>query len=116
MIRKEAGRVDWTEASATEIERRVRAYSPWPGCYSFLGARRLGLERVALADLPGAEEEGAPPPPGTISEGGLVRAGEGFLRLLEVKPAGKGAMPFAAFANGFPAAVGGLLTPAQVTP
>ncbi len=110
-IRKEAGRVDWAEASATEVERRVRAYSPWPGCYSFLGALRLGLERVELADLPGAEEQGAPPPPGTITEDGLVGAREGFLRLLEVKPAGKGAMPFSAFLNGTPGAVGARLTP-----
>lgn len=107
-IRKEAGRIDWSKATAGEIERRVRAYTPWPGCFSFLAARRLGLIKVEAVPAPG--EEGSAPP-GTILEGGLVPTSEGLVRLLEVKPAGKGSMAFAAFLNGSPDALGARLTP-----
>ncbi|WWO97002.1 MAG: methionyl-tRNA formyltransferase [Candidatus Dasytiphilus stammeri] len=31
-ISKEEGYIDWT-LSACEIERRIRAFNPWPGCY-----------------------------------------------------------------------------------
>ena len=118
-IRKEEGRIDWERATAVEVERRVRAYTPWPGCFSFLGPLRLGLEEVELAP-PAEEETRQEPEPtpraglpcGTILAGGLVRCREGFVRLVRVKPAGKGAMPFAAFLNGTPSALGGRLTAA----
>lgn len=31
-IKKEDAKIDWTE-KAEEIERKVRAFNPWPGCY-----------------------------------------------------------------------------------
>ena len=112
-IRKTAGAVDWSQQSAVEIERRLRAFTPWPGCHGYLGGRRLGLVRLEVAEGP---PDGKRHAPGLVLNGGLVPAREGWVRLLEVKPEGKGAMPFAAFANGFPEAVGSLLTPAPVTP
>ncbi len=33
IIKKEDGRIDWTKP-ATEIERMIRAYNPWPGTYT----------------------------------------------------------------------------------
>ena len=35
-LKKEDGRIDW-QKSATEIERMVRAFNPWPGTFSELG-------------------------------------------------------------------------------
>ncbi len=35
-LRKEDGKINWNE-SAKEIERKVRAYNPWPGTYSKMG-------------------------------------------------------------------------------
>lgn len=35
-LKKEDGRIDWAK-SATEIERLIRAYNPWPGSYALLG-------------------------------------------------------------------------------
>jgi methionyl-tRNA formyltransferase len=43
---------------------------------------------------------------------GLVGTAEGWLRLEQVRPEGKAAMPFAAFRNGNPGAIGARLTPA----
>lgn len=41
MIKKEDGRVDWTNETAEEIERKSRAYSPWPGLYSFWNNKKI---------------------------------------------------------------------------
>jgi methionyl-tRNA formyltransferase len=114
LIRKEHGAVDFAAEDAAQIERKCRAYTPWPGCFVFLGARRLGLARVvpaaAPADPAGAADDAAPP--GTLRADGCVRTRTGWLRLEEVRPEGKGTMPFAAFRNGNPAAIGARLTPA----
>jgi methionyl-tRNA formyltransferase len=104
-IGKGAGIVDWSREPAAEIVRKVRAFTPWPGCASYLGAARLGLVRVEAVEPP---PSGAP---GTLGADGWVPAASGAVRLIEVKPEGRGAMGFAAFVNGHPKAVGARLTP-----
>ena len=47
-MKKEDGLVDWS-LPASEIERRQRAYYPWPGCYTLLGDQRLSLTQVSTA-------------------------------------------------------------------
>ena len=41
-IRREDGEVDWT-LPAVELERRLRAYTPWPGLFTFLGEERVKI-------------------------------------------------------------------------
>ena len=49
MLTKEAGEIDW-KLSAVDIWRRVRAYQPWPGCYTRWQGKQLKiLEAVPLA-------------------------------------------------------------------
>ena len=31
IIRKDQGRIDWVEEDAQTIERKLRAFTPWPG-------------------------------------------------------------------------------------
>lgn len=107
-IRKEEGAVDFTGESALEIERKCRAYTPWPGCHAYLGTRRLGLPRLELADPPPDAPDAKP---GRLRADGRIAAREGWLRLVEVKPEGKNAMDFQAFRNGNPGAVGAALNP-----
>ncbi len=86
---------------ASEIERRQRAYYPWPGCYTILGSQRLGLTRVSVAASAGTEESKVSA--GTIlgadAEGILVQTGEQCLRILELVPAGKKQMTAAQFSH-----------------
>ncbi len=110
MIPKDAGAVDWEAESAQEVERKLRAYTPWPGCHAFLGSRRLGLIRLEVVEGGAADGDSAGPA-GILQPGGLVGAREGWVRLLEVKPEGKGAMSFQAFLNGAPRALGQKLSP-----
>lgn len=80
---------------AIELERRVRALNPHVGTYLELeGGDRLGV--VAATAEPGG------PPAGSVEadDGLVVGAGEGALRLLEVRPPGGRAMGADAYLRG----------------
>lgn len=102
ILAKHDGGVAW-EQPAAEIERTVRAFSPWPLAFVDLGGKigRVQLLRTRLADAP-PERAGAAPGThlGTTDEGLRVMTGEGALELLEVRRAGKKATSGAAFARG----------------
>lgn len=85
-IAKERGEIDWRRP-AVELDRHVRAFTPWPGARTLVGERKLTVLRATVV----ADRHGAP---GTLLERdrALVATGEGALELLDVKPDGKGAM------------------------
>ncbi|MHB0868594.1 MAG: methionyl-tRNA formyltransferase [Chloroflexota bacterium] len=83
IIKKEAGLIDWSRP-AVEIWRASRAYTPWPGTYSYWNGKMLKV----VSCLPeGGAAAGEPPGTvvrlGTDREAGVV-TGSGVLRLLEV--------------------------------
>ena len=84
-LEREDGRLDWRRP-ATQIEQIVRAYDPWPGTFTFLGARRVKILAVtALDNAP------RPEPPGMLlSVGGkeppIVAALPGAVALTRVQP------------------------------
>jgi len=89
---KEDGRLDWARPAA-ELDRVVRALSPWPGAFFALGETTVKV----LAAEPAAGR-GAP---GTLLDRELtVACGEGALRLLEVQRAGRPTTDGAAFLRG----------------
>ncbi|MFQ5542002.1 MAG: methionyl-tRNA formyltransferase, partial [Candidatus Binatia bacterium] len=47
MIKKEDGKIDWAQ-SAEAIERRVRAFHPWPSTYSFWHGRLVKVCKAAV--------------------------------------------------------------------
>ena len=101
ILKKEDGRVDWSRP-AQPIAWRARGFSPWPGAFTFHEGRLLKLLRVSL-DLAGTPA--VPHPAGTVTatgkDGVVVACGEGTaLRLVEVQPESRHAMPAAAWAAG----------------
>jgi methionyl-tRNA formyltransferase len=86
-LTREHGRVDWGK-TASEIERRLRAFAPWPGLHTFLDG-----ERIKLLDLDVAADGDRAKGPGAIwldGEGAKVAAGDGTaVRLLSVQRAGR---------------------------
>ena len=56
VIRREDGEADWTRPAA-ELERRLRAFTPWPGLFSFLGAERI---KIPEADVGPSGLRGTP--------------------------------------------------------
>ena len=98
-LTKADGEIVWSEP-AVLIERKTRAYDPWPGAATRWNGRRLAVTAArAEPDIGGLE-------PGRTrrdAEGVLVGTGEGALRLLRVKPEGGAEMPIADFLRGRPA-------------
>ena len=89
------GLIDWTRP-ADEIARRVRAMSPQPGAHTTIKGQRLVIVRATVAG-------GTPEQNGTVRvREGMphVAAGAGWVRLDEVRPAGKRTMPGADWARG----------------
>jgi methionyl-tRNA formyltransferase len=96
MIKKEDGRIDWTQP-AVHIACRVRAFNPWPSASTTLRGKQLKIHRAHAE----AAESGAPP--GTIlriGEGVAVATGGGTLVLDEVQLEGRKRLPAAEFARG----------------
>ncbi|HZD10538.1 MAG TPA: methionyl-tRNA formyltransferase [Candidatus Binatia bacterium] len=100
LIDKEDGRLDWGQ-SAAQIDRHVRAMTPWPGAFTAWQDRRLKIQaaRPWHGSLPRSLEPGAV---GLRGEDVLVGSGDGVLQLLRVQLAGKRAMDVAEFLNGHP--------------
>ena len=100
-LTRELGRVDWGQ-TAPEIERRLRAYTPWPGLHSSINGERVKLLEVAVA---GGGDPGAAP--GTIRDAGgeaTVAAGDGTaLVLKKVQREGRKATTGSEFLRGLPA-------------
>ena len=93
-LKREHGRIDWSEP-AEVIERKIRAFNPWPGAFMKLGSQNLKIFSVSVVDLSGK--------PGEIlkSENGLViAAGKGALLLGEVQLEGKRKMSAVEFLRG----------------
>jgi methionyl-tRNA formyltransferase len=107
-ITKEDGQIDWTEP-AVQLERRVRAYRPWPTAYTRWSGLGLKVLRARADQGAGVryQEPGTIIPRGTESAG--VVTGQGVLWLEEVQLAGKRATPIGAFLQGARGFVGSRL-------
>jgi methionyl-tRNA formyltransferase len=100
-IDKAEAAIDWTRPTA-EIERRIRAFDPFPGCTAQLGEATIKIWRALPASGSGA--------PGAIlavaPDGIVVACGEGALRLVELQKPGGRRLGSADFLHGFAVAPG----------
>ncbi|MGD1880226.1 MAG: methionyl-tRNA formyltransferase [Kiloniellaceae bacterium] len=94
---KAEGRLDWRE-SAVALDRRVRAFTPWPGAY-FEVEMEKGRERVKVLAAEPLDEGGAPGM--VLDDRATIACGEGALRLVKLQRAGKAPMAADAFLRGF---------------
>lgn len=93
-LKKEEGEINW-DTPAKDLERKVRAFLPWPGCYTRWRGKLLKvLETEVVAD--GAE------PGKVVGSGGKigVGTGDGILALKTVQLEGKRAMSIQDFVRG----------------
>jgi methionyl-tRNA formyltransferase len=99
--------IDWRESAAV-IERRARAFDPFPGLQFELAGGPVKLWRAAVVPRSSA--------PGTVLEAGegrlVVACGDGALALLELQAPGGKRLPTAAFLRGHPVAPGTRLSTA----
>lgn len=97
-IEKAESAIVWTQPAA-EIERRLRAFDPFPGGVATLAGEAIKVWRAEAVDGSGAPGE-------IIAPGPVVACGEGALRLTELQRAGGKRGPAAAFLQARPIAVG----------
>ena len=99
LLKKEDGLIDWA-LSATEIERRLRGMTPWPGVYTFAGDDRWTIWRAVPVDSVVAA------PPGIVTgvtkEGIAVATGNGVLLITEIQPANGRRMTAEQYVAGHP--------------
>jgi methionyl-tRNA formyltransferase len=94
-IKKEEGRIDWASA-ACEIERLVRAFTPWPGTYTCWRGAQLRI----LAGYAG--QGGAEAGQVVIVDGDLaIGTGQGLYFPTLLQLAGKRRLPLSDFLNGY---------------
>lgn len=98
-ISKGEGEIDW-HLSAADIWRRVRAFNPWPGCYTRWQGRQLKI--IEAVPLPGASTHEAGQVVALKQERAVfgVSTGDGVLGILRVQLEGKRAMSAAEFLRG----------------
>jgi methionyl-tRNA formyltransferase len=100
---KEDGRIDWSRPFA-EIERKVRAFQPWPQAFTIIPAAK-GVVRVNVAALVPVDIDAAGAAPGSVlradaAEGLVIATGDRPARLARLQPEGKRAMPDTDFLRG----------------
>ena len=100
-LTREHGKIDWTE-EAEVIERKIRAFDPWPGAFTQLADASRKLRNLKIFRVTVIEQNFGPP--GAISRPNdqvVVTTGRGALRLDEVQLEGKRRMTAAEFFRGF---------------
>lgn len=96
-IEKSEARLDWS-LSAAELDRRIRAFNPWPVAETAFAGETLRIWRAVVADAAPAGS-----PPGTLlgmdAAGLRVACGQGVLSIGELQRAGRKPVPARDFAN-----------------
>jgi len=108
MMTKEKGEINW-KLPAGQIWRQVRAYQPWPGCYTRWQGKQLKiLESVPLAGT-GTKEPGLVVAVKDNSAAFGVNTGDGTLGIIKVQMEGKKAVAAKEFLNGQRQIIGSVL-------
>lgn len=106
LIKKEDGRLDWHKSSA-ELDRHIRAMTPWPGAFTTWQGIQLKIKAATLVD--GRLPSGSPGQLILKDNKVIVLTGHGGLQLQIVQLAGKRAMPISEFLPGQPDFIGSKL-------
>jgi len=100
MLSKEDGKIDWSKP-AVEIERQLRALTPWPGVWCMFNGQRLKVLEASIVKASGKAGE-------ILDKSLTVACGSGALVLNKVQPENKKPMAGSAFMNGH-ASIGDIL-------
>jgi methionyl-tRNA formyltransferase len=102
-LTREDGRIDWTQPAAA-IDRRIRAFDPWPGTFTTLAGTQLKILSAIPVDATGT--------PGTTLDSALtVACGTKGVKLTRLQLPGRSALDAAAFLRGHAVPPGTVLGP-----
>ncbi len=100
VIKKSEGLVDFSKDSRS-ILNKIRAFSPWPGAYTFYGEKMIKIISAEISD-DGSERQ----MPGCVTKtvkgkGFIVGTGDGGILIKEVQPENSKKMTAEEFLNGY---------------
>jgi methionyl-tRNA formyltransferase len=95
-LNRESGRINWNEP-ANIIERKIRAYNPWPGSFTEFNDRKLKIFSAAVVDLRGKPAEIL-----RKEKELVIGTSDRALSLIQVQLEGKRRMSAAEFLRGQP--------------
>mgnify|MGYP000005465354 FL=1 len=92
-LEKSEAKLDFTDDAAA-LERKIRAFTPWPGAYFEFGKERIKVQAAIVTDQTG--------PVGTILDDNLtIACGTGALRPTRIQRPGKAVMDTDAVLRGY---------------
>ncbi len=99
-LSRENGRIDWTEP-ADVVERKIRAYNPWPGAFAILTDRAGRELKLKILNAQIVDGKGRPGEALSADNRGLIVAtGKKALSLQKVQLEGKSRMGAHDFVRG----------------
>ncbi|KTF10933.1 methionyl-tRNA formyltransferase [Pseudoalteromonas sp. H105] len=94
-LSKDEANIDWS-MDAVQIERNIRAFNPWPVCFTLMGENTVKIYQSEVVEQQGT--------PGTIlhsdKHGIVVACGTQALKITQLQPQGKKPMAVTDFLNG----------------
>ncbi|MFC1700558.1 methionyl-tRNA formyltransferase [Patescibacteria group bacterium] len=87
IMAKQDGRIDFTKENAQIIERKIKAFYPWPGTWTILNKKRIKIIKAKIAEK-------------YDSKNMIVKTKNGYLELEIVQPEGKKPMAGKEFLKG----------------
>ena len=99
-IEKHEAQIDWQQSAAT-LERRIRAFNPFPGVSGTLNGEAIKLQNAHVLIAVSACKSRAGGILSAQSEGIDVATGDGVLRITELQKSGGKSLPVADFLRGF---------------
>lgn len=93
-LTKEEAVINWHD-SAIKIDRMIRAFNPWPGCFFAYNGEQIKIIEAAvdssqICDVPGT----------VLDKSFTICCGKGVLQPLKLQRPGKNALPVKDFLNG----------------
>ena len=114
-IEKHEAQIDWQQSAAT-LERRIRAFNPFPGASSILNGEVIKLQNAHVLIAISPHKTGAGVILSIQSEGIDVATSDGVLRITHLQKSGGKSLPVAEFLRGFHITQGMVFTSAVAAP
>ncbi|BED87554.1 methionyl-tRNA formyltransferase [Pseudoalteromonas sp. MM1] len=94
-LSKEEANIDWT-MGAVQIERNIRAFNPWPVCFTQMGEQSVKIYQASVVEQKGNAGEVL----SSDKNGIVVACGTHALCITQLQPQGKKPMAISDFLNG----------------
>ncbi|MFD2204478.1 methionyl-tRNA formyltransferase [Kiloniella antarctica] len=104
-LTREESELDWS-LPAVEIDRKIRALTPWPGVHFTYEGDRIKVQETTLVSFDDMATQENHEPGTLLDDLLLVSCGKDALRIDRLQRPGKGSMDAKAFLNGYPLSKG----------